>query len=405
MSEPVANNRRSKGKTWTIVLIFLLLIALAGVLLLFFFERSGSVELDIGGQSVKVKLEEVPGYENEVERKIDQFEKQKSTLEKLLEERKINRELRDSISTLLYERQKDINNGKYLLQQFQEFKRMNSQQRETFLTEVYIFLSDDSNPDVNIDFGLVAESLIKDDRINELEKENDNLNQQVIELTKKINDLSNTVLKLREEARNLKIATNLKNEEINRLNKLFKEAQAKISELTNTPVDTSKYITNINELLVKIDKLESDSQYLQDSLKVMKNKFGTIKDVRIDNPIFEPLNAKKKRKGFYVLRQVNEIKFEFTFDFNYKINVDEEELLLVFYIPQSSSEYKKCEVRRNFRIGERSFVTLEKGKVLDSRSNPIKFEEGLYTVQVFHPETSETINILRKEFRVEKSLF
>lgn len=354
---------------------------------------------------------EVPRYEEDVEKRVEEFEKQMSLMEKLINQRKINKVYRDSIHKMIYIRKKEISDGSYLLQRFNDFEQLNSRQKEVFLGEVVKYLN--GGQYTKVDFGLVATELVWKGETDNLRGEKKELEKEIEKLKSQIVGLTETIQNLRIEVKRLKNRNLMSEQEKERLANLYAEALDRINELQNRPsssptlmssssIDTSEMASLRNQL----GQMERENQFLFDSLGDYRNKLANVRNVRIDNPFWEPVQAKrKKKKGAYLLKDSKEIKFEFTLNYNYPVIREKEELKFIFFIAQSDSEFKQVIWNRRVALNGKTTFTLKEGDLKDRNGQVIKFKEGVYIVQVFHPPTSEDKPILIRSFKVVKAWF
>lgn len=239
--------------------IFLAILAIAALIIAIIFNRPGKYTFKVPGMEAEMSIPkaEVPRYEEDVEKRVEEFEKQMSLMEKLINQRKINKVYRDSIHKMIYIRKKEISDGSYLLQRFNDFEQLNSRQKEVFLGEVVKYLN--GGQYTKVDFGLVATELVWKGETDNLRGEKKELEKEIEKLKSQIVGLTETIQNLRIEVKRLKNRNLMSEQEKERLANLYAEALDRINELQNRPsssptlmssssIDTSEMASLRNQL-------------------------------------------------------------------------------------------------------------------------------------------------------------
>ncbi|MBI1227058.1 MAG: hypothetical protein GC192_17635 [Bacteroidetes bacterium] len=358
-------------------------LGLGVVLLFLIWNRSGKITL--------------PGVEVQLDQKVESMRNDEAALKKLLDEsNNLNRKLKDSIATMLYQRRLDISEGEELSAKFKQFKDLPAADKEALLNKVNHFLSPDTNPDVNIDYGLLAAERLRQLQNNEIETlrkrpvsnpaTEDALRSEVEKLSSKIRQLEND-----------KKATLARYEQLKSDYEGLKRKLAEYGE--GNTADSIAIVAVLDNMKNKLDSLANANVALADAID------NTI-SLSIIGGVLEPEGSKRSKQKVFT----KDFKaFTFTFlpkstNTRYK-GAGHVRLRLIFSIPKPPGERYDIERIIDVNLDQKELVKIEYGSDHDANGKAIEFADGTYAVQVFLFEDEvikEPISWHRFEFKKKR---
>lgn len=403
MSKKVIGKKQPSRHSSMMLYVLLFMLLVIGILLLV--PRKSGVELEVLGQKLKIDLEEIPYYQQELNDKITGFQSELTAMERLEKEQSLNRVLKDSIATLIYLRQREINKGTELSQKLSSFKSYPEESQEKILKEVLNLLSSQTS---NVDFGLLGKSLTYESIIAIEKEKNRKLEKRVSDLLAKVGSLKATIKKLKQLNSKIEGERDTAIADKNELNRMFKEAVDQLNQLkllAEQGDSTQIWKDQIEELGSSLKEVIVKNEALIDDVSGLNEIISGTQKISLNKTSFRPLNAKQKKNEAFLIRQTNKIRFECVVNFNVDKESEVETFKIVFLIPIGNSEFATYVKSVNAKHGQRISIDLEKGKLRDVNNEIIKFKSGVYSAQVFHSKTSEDKPILIEHFNVVKNLF
>lgn len=357
-------------KTISLITILIFLYFVINSILPYLFQNSNiGFEAEYNGKKIRISNVSLNKTKNKLQSELNSIEN--LLLQEFINE---NNELRDSLTKLSIQRRNDINKITDYINKLKIYRVLKSKEKQDLLIEIAAFLS--SNPNLELDLGIVSQDLTfqKVTRaLDSAEKLQANLFKENKRLIYEIDRLKRDSVSLEKEK--------------NEIERLYKETIEQLKNLEKLIEALKKDTFNLNEAITLLTKERKDIKKRADNLEEDLKK---IFPVRIDELVFEPINAKKRKDGSYKLRNMKEgFNISFKLNYNKSTTLQYDSVLIVYKIPNNIGEIIEKKQYKNVKIGSNVAFTFE---------NIQSYGKGQYIVQIIHKKSSENIYVDKREF-------
>lgn len=357
-----------------VIILFFVWLLINSLLPYFFPNRDSSFTISKDSEKIEVSV-------TSLSKELGRFEQEKKSLEQLLttELIKENKSLRDSVTNLLIQRQKDINTTTDFIVQLKAYSTLSGNEKDTLMSDIFKFLSKEQNPNFYMDFGIRGQEIALTNAQTEIEK---------------IKADNNTLLtdneKLNIQIKNLKRDTASLSKQKDYAENLFTEAKKQIAILDTAiqklKEDTLKYSETVSILTKLKSDIEKEKNKLEEDIK-------KVNPVRVDGLEFKPVGVATRKDGTYKLGSINQkdgLQVKFTLNYNKPVSIQKDTVLLVFNLTNSGGETKQLPpIERIVEIGKETTVTF---------NDNFDYGTGLYVIQIINKKFSENIPVEHRSF-------
>jgi hypothetical protein len=247
------------------------------------------------------------------------------------------------IDSLIYERRKDIEYSNDLIQELNQFSKLDEIQQENLMNRISEFIARDTKTNRNSNFGIIANSIF--------------YKQELLSAMNKNETQANIIERLERE---LGITTN---------EKLFLEQSDSINKNRYDSLSKMKISDSIN--------MQSAISTLESLNLKLNSKLNTVNPVSLESFSFTSPNCRSKKDQSYLLFCVKKIEVKFTPRTNVPGETKPCKLKIVFTLP-GSVPGKATMILKSI------FISLDEPVTESVEMSEYDFRKGLYIVQVFN---------------------
>lgn len=343
-------------------------------ILLFFGYQSGCNKRGLKIGNIELSSQEVLEKKEELNEKVSEFREQKKAIN-TISKNELPTILKDSIATLNYIREKDLNQGEELLTTFEKFNELSYNEQVSLIEKVLNYLSKKVYPNRYKDFGDIAKNIVTTNKMEILASDNKKKDLEIDGLEKEVAQLT----KDKQQIETLYAQAN----------KIIEQIKHDLEILRKDSVNNATLIADKQMQIVS----------LKEDKKKLKEEMDSYTLIRIKNCSFTSPGCRSKKDASYIVGCMKSLEVTFIVNYNNPSAIGKSETVKVVFMLPTEDPSKNLTKEKTVvaNIGQETKVTFDEPNY--------KYIVGLYTAQIIHDKTSTTIPIEIKDLTAKKWLF